>query len=181
VDAYVGGDVIQSNDENHELARGKVDDGTWRVDAERGLVYGMRGEPFRRRNSWGYIQVKWRDSMNWRRERSVLAHRVIWESVHGALTQGLTINHRNGDKTDNRIANLEAVTMRENNVHALATGLRQVVRGEDVPHARLNEASVREIRRRCLTERVCDLAREYGVAYWTIADVKHRRSWQHVA
>lgn len=41
-----------------------------------------------------------------------LAHRVIWKYVHGIDPD--YIDHINGDKTDNRIANLRSCSMQEN-------------------------------------------------------------------
>lgn len=40
------------------------------------------------------------------------AHRIIWKLVHGQEPED--IDHINGDRADNRIANLRAVTRREN-------------------------------------------------------------------
>lgn len=41
-----------------------------------------------------------------------LAHRIIWKWWHG--TEPETIDHISGDKTDNRIANLRSVSVRDN-------------------------------------------------------------------
>lgn len=78
---------------NYQMAADKVRDNTWRVDADRGLVYGKKGNPFIRTNTDGYIQIKFRDPLDYRREHAVLSHRVIWEALHGPLTPKLTINH----------------------------------------------------------------------------------------
>ena len=42
------------------------------------------------------------------------AHRLIWEHVHGPIPAGMSIDHINGDRADNRISNLRLVTHQEN-------------------------------------------------------------------
>lgn len=115
--------MTQANALNYSLAADLVAEGSWRVDTSLGLVYGKRGNPFRRTNSDGYIQIKFRDPNDWRVEHAALAHRVVWESVHGPMPTDLTVNHLNGNKRDNRLANLEAITHADNVRHAFATGL----------------------------------------------------------
>lgn len=36
-----------------------------------------------------------------------LAHDVVWEAAYGPIPDGFEIHHRNGDKQDNRLENLE--------------------------------------------------------------------------
>jgi hypothetical protein len=35
-----------------------------------------------------------------------MAHRLAWVYVHGSITEGYTIDHKNGDRDDNRLSNL---------------------------------------------------------------------------
>ena len=88
-----------------------------KIDAEAGVIYGKRGRPVTHHNPQGYVQVRFKERY------FGLAHRLIWESVHGPIPAGLQINHKNGVKSDNRIANLEAVTASENTLHAYRSGL----------------------------------------------------------
>lgn len=111
--------MIKTNPALYERAREYVSAGLWRVDAEAGHVIGQRGRPMFRRSPDGYVRVKF--GMN---EPAVFAHRIIWEQVNGLIPEGMTINHRNGVKDDNRIANLELATVRENIHHAIGNGLR---------------------------------------------------------
>lgn len=46
-------------------------------------------------------------------DRQYLAHRVVWALVHGAWPEH-EIDHLDGDRTNNRIANLRAVTRFDN-------------------------------------------------------------------
>jgi hypothetical protein len=173
--------MTQPNPINYEQAADLVASGQWRVDAAIGLVYGKRGLAFHRHNSWGYVQIKFRDPSDWRTEHAALAHRVIWESVHGPLDAGLTINHMNGDKTDNRLANMEAISQGANIRHALDTGLMVPTRGEDNGHSRLTDDDVRDIYRRAwLGEDQASVGMDYGVGNSIVSNIKRGWAWTHI-
>ena len=46
--------------------------------------------------------------------KTLYAHRIIWEMVHGPIPDGLEIDHINGDGRDNSLKNLRLVTSVEN-------------------------------------------------------------------
>lgn len=45
-------------------------------------------------------------------------HRLVWIYHHGPIPDGMTINHRNEVKDDNRIENLELLTSRDNQLYS---------------------------------------------------------------
>jgi hypothetical protein len=156
-------DMTQAKAENHTYSRAFVAAGMWRVDPDAGLVYGKKGQAFRRTNSWGYIQIKFRDPDDWRQERAVLAHRVVWESVH------------------NRLSNLEAVTQAENVRHAFATGLNRGRPGAESASARLTDDQVRDIYRRAWSgEPQADIGADFGVGYSIVSNIKRGWAWTHI-
>src|SRR5258706_5463535 len=167
----------QPNLIGYTLAQNFIASGAWTVDLERGIVCGLKGEPFRRTNSWGYTQIKFRRPEDYRVQCAVLAHRVIWESLHGPMPADLEINHRNGQKTDNRISNLEAVTPSANVTHAYATGLNEGNHGSP----RLTENQALEIYRRCVAgERDLPLAADYAVSRETINGIRNGWTWSRI-
>jgi hypothetical protein len=99
----------------------------YRVDPALGIVYGRRGRIIRGSlDRVGYVQFVHvtKGERVW-----PLAHRLIWEAVHGPVPDGFELNHRNGRKTDNRIENLEVVTRGDNLRHAYRLGLRTSTKG----------------------------------------------------
>lgn len=52
-----------------------------------------------------------------------LAHRIVWIAKYGQLPDGAQIDHIDGVKTNNRVANLDAVSGAENMARAAKSGL----------------------------------------------------------
>ena len=142
----------------------------YRINAEEGIVYGLRGAPITKVCGGGYVQV------NYGGRPVGLAHRMIWAYVHGPIPEGMQINHKNGVKTDNRIDNLELVTPSENMKHAYASGLASAV-GEKNGRAKLTDSIARSIRASALTPE--ELAKRHSVSVRTIRYIKDGISWRH--
>ena len=52
-----------------------------------------------------------------RNGRSVYQHRLVWERENGPIPKGFHVHHKNGDKRDNRIENLELLSGFEHHSH----------------------------------------------------------------
>ena len=76
----------------------------------------------------GYMQVNLcRDGKHIQR----YIHRLVAEAFLG-LRPDQQVNHKNGNKHDNRLENLECVTQSENILHAYANGLVSRPKPEDI-------------------------------------------------
>lgn len=108
-------------------------------------------------------------------------HRLVARAFIGAPEDNQQINHKNGDKKDNRPKNLEWVSPGENMKHAYDTGMRDAARGESAGGAKLTADEVREIRERFGEEtNKTALGRKYGVTRQTIGKIIRRETWTHV-
>jgi hypothetical protein len=144
----------------------------FRIDAEAGAIYGQDGRRVGYLNTTGYIRIA-------RHQNNTLsAHRLIWESVHGPIPDGMQINHINGDKADNRIANLEIVTPQQNSRHAVRTGLIKPKFGEENRASKLTSDNVRRIRQRLIegaSQRA--IAAEFRVSQGAIWKIASGKAW----
>jgi hypothetical protein len=110
-------------------------------------------------------------------------HRLVYEAFRGPIPPGLTINHLNGQTRDNRPENLEVATMREQMIHAYATGLQKPAYGEARGKcAKLTEKAVLEIRRLYAPRKVTHkaLAARFGVTSGCVQAVVTRKRWRHI-
>lgn len=99
---------------------------------------------------------------------------------HGAGRGRLQLDHINGDRRDNRAANLRWVTYRQNEANKKRLG--RTARGEGHGCAVLDCAAVVSIREAYATGDVsqAELADRFGVAHGTIGQVVRGRNWSHV-
>lgn len=103
-----------------DLGRVRSLDRTVRAVSKAGREY-LRSAPgvvLRPGRSRGYLIV------NLPPEGTVAIHLLVACSFVAGFSPGLQVNHKDGDKTNNTAANLEWVTRRENQMHAVATGLK---------------------------------------------------------
>jgi hypothetical protein len=105
-------------------------------------------------------------------------HGLVTEAFFGARPGGLTVNHKDGDKTNNRLSNLEYLTLSENIKHAFRLGLKG--KGEEHPRAKLTSEQVKDICARRGAVSQSKLAELYGVTKTCIRHVQLGRNWSSV-
>lgn len=123
-------------------------------------------------NRYGYSQVLLsRDG----RKKQISVHRAVAEAFLGPAN-GMTVNHRNGDKLHNAIANLGYMTNAENIEHASISGF---LRG---PTERISEAKAREI---CellhAGRRSGEIAAQLDVTLEVVKKIRRRKTWIQVS
>jgi len=114
----------------------------------------------------------------------VYVHRLVLETFIGdAPSPKHEGNHKNGNKADHRVENLEWITPSENCKHAFRMLGREIIRGEAHVNAKLTRDDVIEIRRLYATgeHTQAELGKRFGVHATTIGLIIRRETWQHVS
>lgn len=134
------------------------------------------------KNSRGYPCVCLFDGQSPKKPVSFLVHRLVMAAFVGPCPDGKQVNHVNGIKTDNRLANLEYVTQTDNQRHAEYHGLApKRYRGRANKNAKLTVRDVQMIRKFAeLGMPPAALGRAYWVDPTTIEDIRDRKAWSHV-
>ncbi len=125
---------------------------------------------------------------------TVAVHILVAAAFIGPRPDGMQVNHRDGNKSNPSIGNLEYVTPRENMNHAVhviraiktGSGVRlhpeTWARGERSGRSKLTEQQVLEIRAKYIPRKYHQgiLSREYGVSATTINTIVCRMLWTHI-
>ena len=105
----------------------------------------------------------------------MLAHRLVWMAHHGEIPIGLTINHIDGVKSNNRIENLELATMKEQYWHA-----RNVL-GRFKGRFHLTADSVKHIRLDLMDGMfTSEAALKYGCSKASVEAIARFENWDYV-
>lgn len=105
-------------------------------------------------------------------------HRIVMEAFYGA--SDLPVNHKNGQKHDNRLENLEYVTAAENRKHAKDV-LDAYPKGVGHPNSKLTESDIPKIRAMIaagLPDKV--IAPVFDCTSANIYVIRKNKGWTHV-
>lgn len=144
--------------------------------SDQGRVRRCGGRTLRpRRARKGYLRV----ALHCGLRTEVMIHRLVAEAFLSTRPEGTECNHRDGDKTNNALPNLEWVTPSQNVKHAYAIGLMSKV-GSLNGRARLREPDVLAIRDDARATPARVLARRFGISTVAIHHVLSGRTWRHL-
>lgn len=119
------------------------------------------------------------------KSKHVLTHRLVLLAFTGP--SDLFVNHKDGNKINNKLENLEYCTKSENGLHAYRTGLNPRIRqnqikGSDTWASKFTEVIVKDIvyQNKVLKVSQVALAKEYGATQSAIWSVLNGWSWGHI-
>lgn len=95
------------------------------------------------------------------------------------LAKGLTINHKDGNRANNLLSNLEVVTQAENNLHKIKVLGKG--RGETCWLSKLKDRDILEIRAlraRGVTQTA--IAGQFGIHQSVVSRICARKTWSHI-
>lgn len=104
--------------------------------------------------------------------RWVTVHSLVTAAFLGPRPKGLTVNHRDGNKTNNRLENLEYLSHRSQQLHAHANGLAKPYSFKSLTDDQAREIYLDDAR----SGR--ELARIFGVRAQTISAIRNGRSYR---
>jgi hypothetical protein len=126
-------------------------------------------------NHGGYPMVSlYRDGKG----TTTAVHRIVAMTFLGERPTGYTINHKDGNKLNNSVENLEFVTLKENREHAIRLGLWGF--GERNGNSKLTKDQVIRIRELYGTMPHYKLARLFGIQKSTTMAIGKRKIWKHI-
>lgn len=92
------------------------------------------------------------------------------------------VNHKDGNKTNNNVSNLEWCTVQENTIHSYKMGLQKPIKGSQHGRSKFTETQITEV---CelLTKglNVENISEKTGVSVRTIQSVRARKNWTFIS
>ncbi len=118
-----------------------------------------------------------------RKKINLAIHRIVMSVFVGPCPQDLQVNHKNGIKTDNRVSNLEYMTLTENMRHSHNVLGRNMARGEQRPNARLSNEQVQEIKRLLANGALSQykIGKLFNVDHRLIWRIATGKTWRHIS
>ena len=149
---------------------------------EQGEVYSKATNSFLRpsKTAKGYLRYGLTTETG---RKYFMAHRLVLFTYNPTENmEKLEVNHKDGNKENNCLNNLEWCSGSENVKHSIDTGLKIPAKGEQIGNSVLNEDKVLEIIDLLLNSNLSlqKIGEKFGVSRHTIFDIKRKKSWKHL-
>lgn len=119
------------------------------------------------------------------RQYNIFIHRIVMTAFVGPIPEGYETNHKDGNRANNRLDNLEYLTHGDNIRYAYQVMNRKVkgLVGEANPASKLKVEQVREIKRLLASKEYMqrDIADLFDVGVWVVCSINRGATWAHVA
>jgi uncharacterized protein YerC len=102
-------------------------------------------------------------------------HRLVAETFLDNLDNKQIINHKDGNKKNYKLDNLEWVTQKENSQHAHISGLKKIKYGIS---SKLSEFDVAEIFNS--KDNISTISKKYGICRTTVYNIKNKKNWYNI-
>lgn len=131
-------------------------------------------------DTYGYLQIQLCKNGN---RKMTKVHALVLEEFVSPRPPSLVCDHIDANRANNRVENLEWVSVKENTRRGRSSEMLRLRVGSKHPNAKLSEKQVVEIRLRYaaggVTQR--ELGREYGIHRAVVSLIVRRKRWKHVA
>ena len=93
----------------------------YKADSETGEIISLKGinekslKQFINTSGYYKVQLSWNSKY-----KNYYVHRLIWEAFNGPIPKGMQINHKDENKLNNCLSNLEMVTPQYNTMYGTA-------------------------------------------------------------
>ncbi|MGI9278180.1 MAG: HNH endonuclease [Endozoicomonas sp.] len=156
------------------MADGTIIDTNWRLTGKEKAIAV-------RTSVSGYLITNLSTGLEKPRQITVSVHRIVALALLPKPKGYRQVNHKNCNKLDNRLLNLEWVDRSQNMKHASAEGRLNIYQGQEHINSKLEVSDVIQIKK-LLVDGISPtkIAAEFHVSRATIRSIRSGKNWKHV-
>ena len=140
-------------------------------------------KPFARRDGYLTVNLTRKSASGEHEQKRFDVHRLVADAFLGPIPPRVQVNHKDLDKHNPRLANLELVTQSENLRHAYLHGRMPHLRrsGSDNSQSRLTNSDVICIRwRAAFGEQQKTIRADFGLSHPGMSHIVRGKNWTHL-
>ena len=158
---------------NYEISnQGQIKRRTDGTNAKKGFI--LKPNPSYK----GYTFVRLRKDNKYHHK---FVHRVVLETFIGVCPKGYECNHKDQQRNNNSLSNLEWVTSSENARHSWEKG-RVSLKGEKCGNSKLKEGEVWLMKRILSINKIPQtiVAKMFKISVSVVSSIKNKKTWKHI-